>query len=62
MVPGSAPLPLGFPLEQLSVSVSLGKPQQPGANEASVLEEALRVIHQSDFSYWLCALPGFTVL
>lgn len=35
-ITGGLLLPVGFPLEQLSVSVSLGKPQKHSANEASV--------------------------
>lgn len=37
-ITGGLLLPVGFPVEQLSVSVSLGKPQEHGANDASILK------------------------
>lgn len=40
------PSPAGFPLEQLWVSVSLGKPQKLGANEAGE-------IRRRGLSHWL---------
>lgn len=41
-ITGGLLLPVGFPLEQLSVSVSLGKPREHGANDASVLRDVTR--------------------
>lgn len=54
-ITGGLLLPVGFPLEQLSVSVSLGKPHKHGANQASVPEETPRATHQSNFSCWFRA-------
>lgn len=64
-ITGGLLLPVGFPLEQLSVSVSLGKPQKHPALMTLTFSKRLRayLTHQSNFSYWFCALVyNFQVL
>lgn len=51
-ITGALLLPVGFPLEQLSVSVSLGKPQKHTARDASLFGEASQQVHQSSCTYW----------
>lgn len=66
-ITGGLLLPVGFPLEQLSVSVSLGKPREHGANDASVLKEESHALNASKQLFIsilrVCLeLPGFSVL
>lgn len=66
-ITGGLLLPVGFPLEQLSVSVSLGKPREHGANDASVLKETSRALNASKQLFvstlrTRLELPGFSVL
>lgn len=65
-ITGGLLLPVGFPLEQLSVSVSLGKPREHGANDASVLKETSRAFNASEQLFVSILrprlkLPGFGV-
>lgn len=66
-ITGGLLLPVGFPLEQLSVSVSLGKPREHGANDASVLKETSRAFNASQQLFVSVLrtpleLPGFSGL